>query len=162
MVNRNLTIPSHLIAKANDSAAETLLDDWQWLIQSKFSPVVMTALGDYFLSDETGRIHFLDLMCGECTQVAAFLEEFDALCNDRELRRRWFVGFLVMELRKLHGELEIGQCFGCKIPLSLNGKLEASNFERTDIGVHYSVLGQLQQQVKSLPPGTKIQNVRIE
>lgn len=157
-----MAVPSHLTAKSDGIAVETLLSDWQWLVQGKFTPAVMTALGDLFLRDETGRVHFLDLMCGEFKPVAASQDEFDRSCKDREQRRKLVHRPLVMELRKLHGELADGQCFGCKIPLSLGGQLEASNFERTDIQVHYSVLGQLHCQTRHLPPGTKIHDVRIE
>ncbi|HZF01691.1 MAG TPA: T6SS immunity protein Tdi1 domain-containing protein [Methylomirabilota bacterium] len=154
-----MAIPVHLTAKLDGIAVENLLSDWQWLVRGKFTPVLMTAFGDLFLRNEAGQIYFLDLMCGEFNQVASSQEEFENLCDDREQRRKWFIGHFIMELRKLHGELDSGQCFSCKIPLSLGGKLEASNFARIDFQVHYSVLGQLHRQTKHLPPGTKIDRI---
>ncbi|MDD5141496.1 MAG: DUF1851 domain-containing protein [Verrucomicrobiales bacterium] len=156
-----MSVPSHLIAKIDGITTETLLSDWQPLVQGRFTPLVMTAFGDLFLCDEAGRVHFLDLTFGKFDLVAASQDEFDRLCEDRERRQNWFIGHLVTELRKLHGELAVGQCFGCKVPIWLGGKLEASNFERTDIQVHFSVLGQLYRQTQHLPPGTKINDVRI-
>ena len=141
---------------------ESLLSDWRWLVQPSFTPVLMTAFGDLFLRDEGGRIHFLDLMSGEFKQVGASQEEFDRLCEDREQRRGWFIGFLLMELRKLRGELAAEQCYSCKTPLSLGGQLDADNFERIDLQIHYSVLGQLHRQTRHLPPGTKIDSIKIE
>jgi len=102
------------------------------------------------------------LMSGHFRQVAKSLEEFDRLCEEKEQRRNWFMGFFVMELRKLYGESAAHECYGCKIPLSLGGELEPENFERTDIRTHYSVLGQLHQQTKHLPPGTNIDSIKIE
>jgi hypothetical protein len=67
-----------------------------------------------------------------------------------------------MELRKLRGELAAGQCYSCKIPLSLGGKFAADNFERADLRVHYSILGQLHRQTRHLPPDTKIDSIKIE
>jgi len=157
-----MSVPSHLITTADGIPIEELLTDWQWLVRGKFALVVMTAFGDLFLRDEAGHIHFLDLMSGEFSQVASSQEEFNCQCDDKERRRNWFIGSLSMELRKLHGELVSGQCFSCKVPLSLGGQLEASNFERADIRVHFSVLGQLHGQAKHLPAGTKINNVKIE
>ena len=111
---------------------ESLLSDWRWLVVGNYTSVLMTAFGDLFLRDEVGNIHFLDVTSGEFKQVAESQEEFHRLCSDREQRRVWFAGFLVMELRKIHGELARGECFGCKIPLSLGGKLEARiSSERT-------------------------------
>ncbi len=51
--------------------------------------------------------------------------------------------------------------YSCKTPLSLGGQLEAENFERTDLQVHYSRLGQIHRQTKDLPPGTKIGRIKF-
>ena len=139
-----------------------MLSDWRWLVSPDFTPVLMTAFGDLFLRDQSGYIHFLDLMSGEFRQVAESQEEFKRLCEDRERRRSWFVGFLLTEVRKLRGELAAGECYSCKTPLSLGGQLEPDNFERSDLQVHYSILGQLHQQTRHLPPGTKIDSIKID
>jgi hypothetical protein len=157
-----MPVPEHLTANIDSLNVEPLLSDWRWLVAGNYMPILMTALGDLFLRDEVGNIHFLDVTSGEFKQVAESQEDFDRLCSDREQRRAWFAGFLVMELRKIHGELAPGECFGCKIPLSLGGKLGASNFERTDIHAHYSVIGQLYRQTKHVPPGTKIDGISGE
>ena len=157
-----MPVPEHLTASINSLTVESLQSDWRWLVVGNYTPVLMTALGDLFLRDEVGNIHFLELMSGEFKQVAASQEEFDRLCAAGSSGRAWFAGFLVMELRKIHGELAPGECFGCKIPLSLGGKLEANNFERTDIQSHYSVLAHLYRQTKHLPQGTKIDSITLD
>jgi hypothetical protein len=157
-----MPIPPHLTIDTKGLNIENLLSDWRWLVNGQFTPVVMNVFGDLFLSDNSGGVYFLDLMCGEFKQVATSKEEFESLCENKDQRQSWFVGYLAMELRKIYGQLEVGQCYGCKIPLSLGGQLEPSNFERTDIEVHFSVLGQLHQKTKHLPPGTKINSVKIE
>jgi hypothetical protein len=48
------------------------------------------------------------------------------------------------------------------ISSGLRGQLEEDNFQRTDLQVHYSILGQLHRQTKHLPPGTKIDSIKIE
>ena len=157
-----MAVPAHLTIKTDGLPFDTLLSDWRWLVSPDFTPVLMTSLGDLFLRDRSGCIYFLDLMSGDFKQVAKSQVEFDRLCEDRAQRRSWFMGFLLMELRKLRGELTSGQCYSCKIPVSLGGQLEAENFERTDLSVHYSILGQLHQQVRRLPPGTKIDRIQID
>ncbi len=156
-----MAVPAHLTIKTDGLPFDTLLSDWRWLVSPDFTPVLLTAFGDLFLRDQSGHIHFLDLMSGEFKQVAAS-QEFDRLCEDREQRRSWFVGFLLTEVRKACGELVAGECYSCKKPLSLGGQLEPDNFERTDLQVHYSILGQLHQQTRHLPPGTKIDNIKME
>lgn len=157
-----MAVPAYLTIKTDLLPFDVLLSDWRWLVPSDFTPVLMTAFGDLFLRDSSGRIHFLDLMTGEFKLVAESQEEFDRLCENREQRRSWFVGFLFTEIRKRYGDLSAGECYSCKVPLSLGGRLEPDNFERTDLRVHYSILGQLHQQTRHLPPGTKIDEVKIE
>jgi len=157
-----MAIPAHLTIKINGLSFDSLLLDWRWLVQPNYTPVLMTAFGDLFLRDEAGCVHFLDLMAGEFKHAAASQEEFEGLCEEKERRRNWFMGFFVMELRKLYGDLATGECYGCKTPLSIGGELEVDNFERTDIQTHYSVLGQLHRQTRHLSPGTKIDSINIE
>jgi hypothetical protein len=156
-----MPVPPHLTINTNNLPFEELLSDWRWLVSSDFTPVLMTAFGDLFLGDQLGQIHFLDLMSGEFKTVATSREDFDRRCEDREQRRIWFVSFLLTELRKTRGDLETGQCYSCKIPLSLGGQLVTENFERIDLQVHYSVLGQLHRQTKNLPPGTRRDDIEI-
>ncbi len=157
-----MAVPEHLTIDLQDLPFDTLLADWRWLVGDNCRPLLLTALGDLFLQDNIGWVYFLDLGAGSFQLVAESTEEFDAMCDNREQRKTWFAGFLVMELRKRLGELSPGQCYSCKIPLSLGGKMEPDNFSRVDLRVHYSILGQLQQQVKKLPPGTKLDDVKIE
>ena len=144
------------------SQIDSLLEDWRWLVQPNFTPILMTAFGDLFLRDVSGRIHFLDVMAGEFQLVADSEEEFNRLCENEEQREKWFCSGLLSEVRKLHGDLARGECFSCKVPLSLGGELTAANFDRLDCAVHYSVLGQIHEQTKYLPPGTKIGEIKME
>lgn len=157
-----MTVPSLLTIKTDGLSFDSLLSDWRWLVSPDFAPFLLTAFGDLFLRDQSGRIHFLDLMSGEFKQVAASQEEFDRLCEDREQGRSWFIGFLLTEVRKLRGELATGECYSCKTPLSLGGQFEEDNFERIDLKVHYSILGQLHRQTSHLTPGTKIDSIKIK
>lgn len=157
-----MAVPEHLTIRIEDLPFDSLLAHWRWLIGDACQPLLMTALGDLFLQDNIGWIYFLDLMAGSFQLVAESPEEFDQMCDNGEQRRAWFAGFLVMELRKSLGQLSPGECYSCKIPLTLGGQMEPDNFQRSNLRVHYSILGQLQQQVKKLPPGTKIDDIKIE
>ena len=156
-----MSVPAHLTIAVEGLSFDKLLADWRWLVTEKLTPVMMTSFGDLFLRDDSGRIQFLDLMAGELKVVASTESEFERLCEDREKRRVWFLGFLVTELRRTLGHLASGECYSCKIPLSLGGQMEEENFERADLLTHYSVLGQLQCQTKHLPPGTQIKQINV-
>ena len=157
-----MAIPPHLTIRTEGLRFDALLSDWRWLVGANYTPILMTAFGDLFLRDERGHVHFLDLMTGQFKQIAESEKQFNSLCEDRGRCRTWFVGFLLVEIRKTLGELSPGECYGCKIPLSLGGELTPENFERTDLQIHYSVLGQLHHQTHNLPLGTTINRVKIE
>jgi len=157
-----MAIPSHLRIDTAGIPTESLFSDWRWLVGPGYTPLLITAFGDMFLCDGLGRVHFLDLMSGEFKQVAISQDEFDCLCDDKEKRRSWFLGFLLTEIRRELGNLSPGECFSCKTPLSLGGQLEVENFARADLQTHYSILGQLHRQTKHLPPGTKIDSIKFD
>jgi hypothetical protein len=155
----NMPAPAHLLAKTNGVDLQSLLSDWRWLVPENLKPTVITALGDLFLCDEAGKVHFLDTLYGELKQAANSQAEFEQFCEDRDFRRKYFQSFFVMEMRKIHGELEMGQCYSCDIPPTLGGQLHSEEFERTNLATHFSVLGQLHRQTKQLPAGTKIDRI---
>jgi hypothetical protein len=74
----------------------------------------------------------------------------------------WFIPQLVGDILALGITRASHECFGFKKPPVLGGEYDPSNFEPTDISVHFSVLGQLHEQVKDLPEGTPISNINIK
>jgi hypothetical protein len=157
-----MPVPAHLIISIKGLPFDLLLEDWRWLVSAHYMPILMTAFGDLFLRDASGSVHFLDLMAGQFRQVAKSEDQFNTLCEDKERRRTWFLGFFLMGIRKIRGELAPGECYGCKIPLSLGGELAPENFERTDLRTHYAVLGQLHRQTRNQPFGTKINRIETD
>lgn len=139
-----------------------LLEEWRWLANESFEPVVISALGDLFLRDGEGRIYWLDVGWGELTEVAASGEEFKQLMTQPENANQWFVPQLIGDLLTSGKKLGPGECFSYIKPPVLGGEVDPGNFEPTDLQVHFSVLGQIHRQVKDLPPGTPIGAIKIE
>jgi hypothetical protein len=154
-----MPIPAHLLANTDGIDVNALLSDWRWLVPENLKPTVTTAFGDLFLCDNAGKVHFLDTLYGELKQIANSQAEFEQLCEGREFRRKYFQSFFVMEMRKMHGELEVGECYSCDIPPTLGAQLEPEEFERTDLEAHLSILGQVHRQTKHLPVGNRIDRV---
>ncbi len=57
--------------------------------------------------------------------------------------------------------LDLRACVGYKVPLFLGGPDEVDNLEVIDLGVYWSVCGQLRQGTKKLPPGASVREVSI-
>jgi hypothetical protein len=139
-----------------------LLTEWRWLANEWFQPVVITALGDLFLRHDDGRIFWLEAGWGRLTEVAASAEEFKRLMVQPENANEWFALQLVGNLLTSGIRLGPGECFGYKVPPVLGGEVNLNNFEPTDLQVHFGILGQIHRQVKDLPHGTPIGEIKIE
>jgi hypothetical protein len=139
-----------------------LLSEWRWLADESFDPIVISALGDLFLRNDDGRIFWLNAGSGQLTKVADSAEEFKRLMVQAENANDWFVPQLVGDILASGKRLKAGECFGYKVPPVLGGEIEPDNFEPTDLQVHFGILGQIHRQVKDLPPGTPIGEIKIE
>jgi hypothetical protein len=140
-----------------------LLEDWRWLIGADNTPVVITTMGDAFvLSSKTGAVSFVDTLEGKLKPIAASLGEFYKRLNEDQT----FVDeyFSTQLLREAHARgLKVGahQVYAFKQPPVLGGSQDVENLEATDLAVHFSLLGQIFQQVQSLPSGTKVKKIEL-
>ncbi len=142
--------------------AEDLLRDWRWLVGDSMQLLLVSSLGDMFLADADGRVFWLDTGAGQLQQVAETAKDFKALMQQPENADQWFIPQLVGDLMVSGVRLAPGQCYSYKKPPILGGEIQPGNFEPCDLSVHFSILGQIHRQVKNLPPGTKITDIKIE
>ncbi len=142
-------------------SSDDLLSQWRWLVGHNWQIVLVSSLGDLFLADPAGRIHWLDAGTGRLTEIATSLNEFNQLRQKPANAAEWFVPRLVGDILQSSGRLSPGQCFSSKIAPILGGKMEPGNFEAADLSVHFGTLGQIHRQVKDLPPGTPVNQINI-
>jgi hypothetical protein len=139
-----------------DHTPDDLLADWRWLLDDSFQLILISSLGDMFLTDSAGHVHWLDAGAGRLTEIAASFDEFQQLRQQPANAAEWFIPQLVGDILQSGVRLAPGQCFGYKLPPIVGGQMEPSNFEPTNLAVHFSILGQLNRQAKDLPEGTPI------
>lgn len=139
-----------------------LLSDWRWLAPKSMVPIVVTALGDFFLQDDDGSVHWLEVGAGTLSQVAANLPEFEKKIVQPENADLWFLPELIGDLIDEGQVLAEGQCYSWQVPPGLNGEISVENLQPQDIRVHCSLFGQIFQQTKDLPDGTPITDIVIE
>jgi hypothetical protein len=140
---------------------ERLLSDWQWLLPPSLSPILITAVGNAFMQDKfSGTISLLDVGSADILSIAGSMTQFSALIQQRQFVLSFFNVSLFVELQKSIS-LPSGMLYGFKKLPALGGNHEPSNFQPTDIEVHFSLCGQLQGKIKNLPPGTPIGAVSI-
>jgi len=73
----------------------------------------------------------------------------------------WYKYGLLDEVRTSIGQLSEGHCYSPKVLPLLGGSFDVDNFEQTPWHVHVSINGQIHQQIKDLPVGTKISGFDI-
>ena len=128
---------------------------WQWIFPAPPAPLLLTALGDLFVTID-GTVHFLDTMRGKLTYAAASRQEFKTAVDDPERMWEWFHPDLVLEFRTHAAPLKRGEVFSPVIPPALGGTLEPANFWPTPWTAHLHTMGQIHEQIRHFPPGTRI------
>lgn len=142
---------------------EEILSDWRWLIGDTKLPILLSASGDAFVQDmESGSIFYLDTATAEIFEVAGDIKEFHTLLTDQEFVVNHFAVNMIGDLMSNGVILEPGKIYSYKKPPVLGGEYVLNNIELIDIEVHFAISGQIHNQVKNLPVGTKISDVTIE
>ena len=101
----------------------------------------------------------LDLGGGSLKKVASDRDDFIKKIDEGDNANEWLMIPLVDKCVASGRVLSAGKCYSYIIPPILGGDYTIENTEVSDIAVHYSLLGQIQRQVKDLPDGTKITRV---
>ena len=151
-----------LLIRTADLDCPRLLSYWRWLLQKGYHPIVMTAFGDWFLLDDDGSVHFLDLVAGKLSKAAETGDEFKRIMGLPEKLDEWFMAGLVESLLECGMVLGPGECYGYKLPPIVGGQLEVENIEPTNIVIHQSLLSQIHEQTRNLPEGTKISRFLVD
>jgi hypothetical protein len=66
------------LLRTDDLDGDKLLSDWRWLIGDKpISIQAIAAVGNLFLTGESGRIYLLEIEDGTCECIAESAEQFE-------------------------------------------------------------------------------------
>jgi hypothetical protein len=142
--------------------APQALASWTWLLPDSSEPVLLTALGDLFVTNTEGDISFLDTATGTVDLVAHTLDEWKHLLQRSERIDYWFQPTFVAALFESGYTLAPEEVFSPTHPPVLGGKQVVENYSPSHWLAHYHVMGQIHRQVKDLPPGTKITKFQVE
>jgi hypothetical protein len=152
---------SDLTIKFQTEISDRLTEDWTWLIGTDKKVILVSTIGDMFLANDNGNIYWLDVGQGKIELVAADKIEFEKKLTDIEQVNEWFMIDLTTQLRLSDKKLKDGQLFSYKKLPIIGGDYSVDNFEPTDMEVHFSFAGQIHNQIKDLPDGTKIEEVKF-
>jgi hypothetical protein len=140
---------------------EDILSCWQWLVADMKAVAVMSRLGDLFLVGKDDSIYWLQTDNGGLTKVADDLQQFEQYLNDEDKVDNWFLPLLVEKLIKAGKTLKENEVYSYKKSPVIGGEYSEDNIEATDMSVHFTFTGEICQQIKDLPDGTKV-NIKFE
>jgi hypothetical protein len=137
------------------------LEAWDWLDFSGKEPFAVTAFGDVFFDSDDG-VYFLDKVSGELEVVCDTKKELEGILNTTDGQDHFLMSELVLLARERGLILEDGECYEFKIAPMLNGEMVFDNLQKMDFKVSLHITGQLIGQVKDLPEGTKLGDIKLE
>jgi hypothetical protein len=145
-------------------SSETLknaLDSWQWIELGDRIPILVTAFADVFFSAHDG-IWFLDTLEGKLKHVFQLRVELEAeLLTEKGQDIFLFSPFVDRAIRE-GNSLDEGQCYDFLLNPIIGGAIEYDNVGKMNFLVALNIRGQLHDQVRHLPAGTKISNFVME
>lgn len=131
------------------------LESWAWLEIGDRAPVLASLFGDVFLRDQQGY-WFLDSIEGSLALVAPTRNELQNKLDTVEGQDLYLLGALAMAADRRGLHLQANEVYDFEIPPVLGGTTDLDNVVKRDFVVSLNLAGQLHNQVRNLPPGTRI------
>lgn len=137
-----------------------VLDAWRWLDPPKEPPILVSAFGDMFFRTPKGGVVMLDTLDGVLRPVGGSVSELrDQLLASTEAQDSLLSSVWTQAARRAGLTLGPGECFDWTIAPMLGGAFSVENITTQSFVVAIDIAGQLHEQVRHLPPGTKINSV---
>ena len=156
-----LNVADYLIDHSGFSWVD-LLDDWKWLIPSTATVWLMNRFAELVLVFEDGSVSYLETSAGALRNIARDREEFIVRIDEGDNANEWLMIPLVDRCVTAGMILGANQCYGFKTAPTLGGQYEIANVELSDISVYLALMGQIHEQIRDLPDGTRITHVVID
>jgi len=129
---------------------------WGWIGLDPADVVAENAFGNLIVRAADGafwRIRPEDL---SCEKVAGDRDEFAVLSRREDFLLDWEMTRLVEQARRKLGRLPAGRCYCLKVPAVLGGRYDAANMDTISLAELISFSGDLAEQLKDVPDGTKV------
>jgi hypothetical protein len=145
-----------LIKDIHKIDSQDIMESWLWKLQDQDQLLLVSVIGDMFFIGNNSEINWLDVGSGELQLIAQNIEDFKIKLQDDENIENWFLESIVEDLYESGLQLKENEVFGyIKLPI-MGGDYDISNFEPIDMSVHFTFAGQIHEQIKDLPNGTKV------
>lgn len=137
------------------------LESWAFLGIAGSTPLLTSQFGDVFLARGDG-VYLLDVVAGTLTRE---WDDVDAMADALETpagQERYLRRALVADAYRAGKVPDETQVYDFTLLPVLGGELAVGNLKPTDFVVTVNLDGQVHEQVRDLPPGTKLNGVSLE
>jgi hypothetical protein len=141
----------------NDQYDEAL-ESWQWLDLRDKAPLFTSLFGDVFFEAADG-CWYLDSLGGKLTRPWATRLELDRTLATDDGRDQYLLADVAAEAQRRGIVLGPAQVYDFTTPPVLGGAIDAGNVTANDFVVALHVAGQIHDQVRNIPPGTRIASI---
>jgi hypothetical protein len=136
------------------------LESWRWIGPEGKTPLFTSAFGDVFFRAADG-IWWLDTLEGTLTRRWQALGDLQAELNTAEGQDQYLLAGLALAAGQAGLVPGTGQILSFRHPPALGGQLDIGNVEVSDFVVAVNIAGQIRDQIRSLPTGTKITGITV-
>lgn len=135
---------------------ENIKKSWGWTGIDPEEIVGENEFGNLIIRDKDSQFWRL---CPEdvyCQIIAKDRSELDVLSHDQEFLSDWYMSALVEQAKSSFGQLSSGQKYHLAIPGVLGGAYSIENIRTISQIEQIQFSGDIGQQIKDLPDGTRI------
>jgi hypothetical protein len=140
---------------------DDILSSWQWKVTGIKAVVAISCLGDIIFLRHDDNVYWLQTDTGNLTKIANSLEQYQQFLGNEEKIDNWFLPLLVEKLLAAGKTLKENEVYSYKKLPVIGGEYSVDNIYPTDMSVHFAFSGQICEQIKDLPDGTKV-NIKFE
>ncbi len=129
---------------------EVINENWGWTGLKTVEIFSFNAFGNVLVKAEDGKYWRISPEELSCEVVANDRAELSQLMNDADFLETWESFELTNEAEKCLGELEVGEKYCLKLPLSLGGLIEPDNLGKLDHQKLLQITGEMAQHIQGL------------
>jgi hypothetical protein len=139
-----------------------LLDAWRWLVDVPIEPVALTRFGDWFVTDERGVVHRVDILEGSFDPICESLAEYHARKGEDEELIEWFQDGMVYSAYERGLRPKRGEGLGYRVAPILGASTEIENVTVVSMPSWQLFMSQLHDKLRSVPFDARITKVEVD
>lgn len=143
-----------------DRYAEAL-ESWAWIGLDGKAPILSSLFGHVFLQSAEGY-WYLDVISGSLEMLWPDAASLQAVLDSVEGQDEFLLGGIALAAEAQGLSLGADQVFDFNPPPVLGGPFDVANLVATDFVVAVNIGGQIHDQLRGSPRGTKVRQVTVD